>query len=1102
MTEALGRPLRGTDASNAAPKTAENALKIAEARFQSIYERALAGIAIIDWSGHFEQCNPAFCALLGYAEEELTGRHFGDILHPEDREGDLESGRRLRAGEASSLTIESRYVHKSGRPVWVDKIISTLPDETGKPSQVFVIAIDITERKAAEAALKAELADAEELHKISMELMQEQHPQALYERIIEGAARLMRSEGASIQEYHAANGKLRLLASRGFHPASAAYWEWVCASSRSSCSTALGTGAREVVADVETCAYMTETQHRDEFRRSGLRSVQSTPLISRDGRRIGIISTHWREPHIPSERELRLFDVLARQAADLIERSQTEARLRDKGGRLRLALDAANIGTWRWEVGRGTRSLEWDEHCKALFNVPSGTEITYDRWLELLHREDRPKAEAEVARALDAADPDDDVMLDYRTRRHEGIFWRSVTGRAFFEPDPAAPSGRRAVRLVGTIRDVTDARKAEAERNEREQRDRYFLELETRLRSAKTAAQAVDFACEILGRELGAVYASVAEFTPPGERRIIGNGWFTCPGYALPLKRPAIVNAQRFPELLAGEAVLFADIATDPRIKDDPAARARYQELPFGSAMAMPLLRDEKLKALLYIADEVSRDWTGAEVALARETLDRLWQAVERAWAEEQLHRSEALLRAATDNASVGLVLLDRNRSYLFANRTYAAILDLGSEPLVGKGPAEALPSLYESQISPHLDRAFAGDRVSYELVKLDAGGERHYYTVVYEPLIDRGEVANVIVVIYEVTEHKLAELRIAESEERLRNLGDSLPDSAVYRYIHEANGLRRFCYMSAGIEALNGVQVDDVLRDPDELHRQIPPEYLPNLAEAEQRSAVDLTDFKMEIPMRRTDGEVRWMRLQSRPHRLPDGGTVWDGVQTDITDRKRHEDQVSLLLREVNHRAKNMLALVQAMARQTVAASPGDFIERFGERVRALGASQDLLVKNEWKGVDLEDLIRSQLAHFKDAIGTRIKLCGPSLFILASAAQTIGMAMHELATNAGKYGALSNDQGSVSVGWLIDQDARGGDDNAFVIHWLERDGASVVTPTEHGFGTRVIVPMARMSLEAEVDLDYAPQGLSWRLRCPVAKVLEGDAAPDASFRK
>ena len=156
----------------------------------------------------------------------------------------------------------------------------------------------------------------------------------------------------------------------------------------------------------------------------------------------------------------------------------------------------------------------------------------------------------------------------------------------------------------------------------------------------------------------------------------------------------------------------------------------------------------------------------------------------------------------------------------------------------------------------------------------------------------------------------------------------------------------------------------------------------------------------------------------------------------------KRHEDEVQLLLREVNHRAKNMLAVVQAIARQTAATTPDQFIERFGERVQALGSSQDLLVKNEWRGVDLAELIRSQLAHFKDLIGTRIELRGTPLFISASAGQTVGMAIHELATNAGKYGALSNHDGCVEVDWGLEHTEKGGE--TFMMSWVER-GESIV---------------------------------------------------------
>ena len=188
----------------------------------------------------------------------------------------------------------------------------------------------------------------------------------------------------------------------------------------------------------------------------------------------------------------------------------------------------------------------------------------------------------------------------------------------------------------------------------------------------------------------------------------------------------------------------------------------------------------------------------------------------------------------------------------------------------------------------------------------------------------------------------------------------------------------------------------------------------------------------------------------------------------------------------EVNHRSKNMLTVVQAIARQTASTTPDEFIERFSERVKALAASHDLLVKSEWKNVELGELVRSQLAHFDNLIGTRIDLKGQELRVSAAAAQTIGMTMHELATNAGKYGALSNSGGRVEIEWSL---RRVNAADVFAISWRESGGPLVGAPARRGFGSTVISRMAAESLDAEVELKFEPEGLSWRLECPAPEV-------------
>jgi PAS domain S-box-containing protein len=207
-----------------------------------------------------------------------------------------------------------------------------------------------------------------------------------------------------------------------------------------------------------------------------------------------------------------------------------------------------------------------------------------------------------------------------------------------------------------------------------------------------------------------------------------------------------------------------------------------------------------------------------------------------------------------------------------------------------------------------------------------------------------------------------------------------------------------------------------------------------------------------------------------------------------DMTERNAYEQQIKLLMSEVNHRAKNLLGVVQAIARQTVrTGNPATFEQRLSARIAALAYNQDLLVQSEWTGVEVSALARAQLAHFTDLIGSRILMTGPSARLTPAAAQGIGMALHELSTNAAKYGALSNGSGCVILQWEVAFES----EPTFVMEWREEGGPSVEAPARHGFGKMVMGRMTEAAVNGNVTISYPTPGLVWKLAAPASNTLE-----------
>jgi len=189
-------------------------------------------------------------------------------------------------------------------------------------------------RDQTQRQLEAELEDARLLHGISAMLVDENSLGDLYQKLVDAATLIMRSDFGSMQRYDAERGELQMIAHRGLNDEALAYWQWVYPGRACSCGRALQVAARVIIPDFETCDFIAGSEDLVAFRKAGARSAQSTPLLTRDGRLVGMLTTHWTRIHEPAARELRLLDIVARQAADLIERNTSAEALRQHAGRL------------------------------------------------------------------------------------------------------------------------------------------------------------------------------------------------------------------------------------------------------------------------------------------------------------------------------------------------------------------------------------------------------------------------------------------------------------------------------------------------------------------------------------------------------------------------------------------------------------------------------------------------------------------------------------------------------------------------------------------------------------------------------------------------
>jgi PAS domain S-box-containing protein len=420
------------------------------------------------------------------------------------------------------------------------------------------------------------------------------------------------------------------------------------------------------------------------------------------------------------------------------------------------------------------------------------------------------------------------------------------------------------------------------------------------------------------------------------------------------------------------------------------------------------------------------------------------------------------------------------------------------------------------SQLIPLQEAILAGDSsgiysedLPLTIRRRGMNWETAHFTVSYSPVPDPSSpsgIGGVLVTAVETSERlrveKALELKTQELSEANRQLHES---QALYRSALSAGRMGTWetdlvaktrLWTPEGL-ALFGINLPDGrghvggLQDeywsalhPDDRH------LMQKFHELAEKQDSFTSEYRVVWP----DGTILWLRGHGQVvARTPEGKAHrLVSVVADVTERKGAEDHAQFLMHELSHRSKNLLTVIQAIARSTARTTTtiGDFENRFGRRLQGLAASHDVLIRNSWQGAPIANLIRHQLVPFVDIQSSRIELVGPDIVVTPEATQAIGLAIHELATNAVKYGALSVPAGKVDICWKFDRNSR-----ELLLKWVEQGGPIVNPPSRNGFGHIVIHKMIESSLDATVALEFATQGLEWSVTIPETNLVIGAPA-------